>query len=350
MLSTDKLANYSNILASVEKLTHKETKADTIEALNNLSDKQLQTVNSRSDILDKILRGIECFNQKNNKSTGNFYYKDPINRIINLFSQGGYDRLINTNSNILELLISYGGNLNNFLHLNDDKFHCLIANEDFCKVLLKAGHMDDFLEISYRDTRISNENFKRYINNQDLILVCCFTSNDIGTHFTCSLRALMVNPNRNSMIDKLYSLEQQGKLYCDKKSLDLILLNLPIIKQLVCNDASGNVIETLKSYNYAKIALLLKSAQENIQQKTGMKVSFVKCPNPEEKYYSPRVDSDTLKISCITTLIKNEHELSDEKVQSFHKAVRNKSIEAQEEGKLNNPQITQAISNVQSLT
>ncbi|WP_339047032.1 hypothetical protein [Candidatus Mesenet endosymbiont of Phosphuga atrata] len=152
------------------------------------------------------------------------------------------------------------------------------------------------------------------------------------------------------MIDKLYSLEQQGGLYCNKKTLDLILLNLPIIKQLVYNDASDNVIETLQGNNYEKIKLLLKSVQENIQQKTGMEVSFIKYPNPEEKYYPPRVDSDTLKISCITTLIKNEHELSDEKIQSFHNAVRNRSIEAQEEGKLNQTQVTQAIPNVQSLT
>ncbi|XGA09041.1 MAG: hypothetical protein U0X86_001413 [Wolbachia endosymbiont of Xenopsylla cheopis] len=85
MLSTDKLTNYNNIQASIEKLTYEETKADAIEALNNLSDEQLQTVNNRSDILDKILRGIECFNQKNNNSTGNFYYKDLISEIINRF-------------------------------------------------------------------------------------------------------------------------------------------------------------------------------------------------------------------------------------------------------------------------
>ncbi|WP_339047034.1 hypothetical protein [Candidatus Mesenet endosymbiont of Phosphuga atrata] len=75
MLSTDKLTNYNNIQASVEKLTDKKIKAYIIEVLSDLSDEQLQTVNSHSDILDKILRGIEYFNKKQRSNKDLVYGK-----------------------------------------------------------------------------------------------------------------------------------------------------------------------------------------------------------------------------------------------------------------------------------
>ncbi|XGA09040.1 MAG: hypothetical protein U0X86_001412 [Wolbachia endosymbiont of Xenopsylla cheopis] len=192
--------------------------------------------------------------------------------------------------------------------------------------------MDDFLKISCCDDILSNENFKECINNQDLILVYCFTSNDIGTHFTCSLRALMVNPSRNSMIDKLYSLEQQSKLYCDKKTLDLVLLNLPIIKQLVYNDASDNVIETLRYGNYEKIELLLKQVQENIRQKVNKNINLIKCPS-ESTVHDKNLQYKIEDISLLQTYCAA-------------KLMKDRSISAE----LCQAQVTQAIPNVQSLT
>ncbi|GHM58055.1 MAG: hypothetical protein sL5_02060 [Candidatus Mesenet longicola] len=343
MLSTDKLTNYNNIQASVEKLTHEETKADAIEALNDLPDEQLQVVNSRSDILDKILRGIERYNnEERRKGESNFYSKNVIKIIVNLFSEGGYDRLINSNPNVLELLISHctyiqdsfdyppeTGNSNHFALLNDDKFRCLVTNENFCKFLLKTRHMDNFLNVSSRDTIISNENFKRCINNQDLILVYCFTNKNYSIH---PLRDLMVNPNRNSMIDKLYSLEQQSELYCDKKTLDLILLNLPIIKQMVYDDASDNVIETLRYDDYEKIELLLKSVQKNIKQEVGANIKFIKYPD-ESTFYDKNLQYKIGDISLLQTYCAA-------------KLMQDRGISAE----LYQTQVTQAISNAQSLT
>lgn len=369
MLSNDKLANYNNIQASVEKLTDEKVKVIVVEVLCELSNEELQKINDRSDILDKILRGIECFNKKNTRF---FYGKEAIQWVISPFSKGGYDRIIDVNPNVLELLISYqsptvfysfnynsfGGNWNDFSHLNDDRFHCLVKNEDFCEALLKVGHINNFLEISARDDIISNEGFKECINNQDLILVYCLTDKSSTVH---SLKDLMLSPDRDSMIGKLRSLQQQGNLRCDEETLNLILFNLPAFKQLVYSDANDDVIETLKSNNFKKIEELISRANEELLEQTvetiGKDISFKYTGEPLVK--GTKFGNNPKKLETISGMkfmeSKNQKCLMQDYGEKYseYKKLYMKYVEEkaqQRKAELNQAQVAQAIPNVQSLT
>ncbi len=267
----NKLAHYSNIQASVEKLTDEKTIKQRIKKhLNPFQDDKLRKINN----CDLKVLDIVFYNYQLNL-LNNALDSDIIDGPIKSLAQGTFDKIIDANPDVLGIMIKRDyldfNQMQTLNSLSDYKFYSLMKEVQLIDALLKIGDtsLSSFIRVLYF---ITDENFKGCINNKDLILVYCLTSKKITTN----LKNVMLCSDRNSMIDKLYELQQKGKLYCDKKSLDLILSNLPIVEQLLYNDIDGSVIETLQSGSDEEIKTLLESVQENIQQKTRSKILFIR--------------------------------------------------------------------------
>ncbi|WP_339047538.1 hypothetical protein [Candidatus Mesenet endosymbiont of Phosphuga atrata] len=363
-LITNKIDNYSNIKASVEKVKDEKMKQDAITALNRFSDEKLQKINDCSETLDVILKNMEFYNSATNDSRG----RNSIFNSIERFFFGNYSEFAGINLEIVGFIVKLNTSIPSAFYpidyneIRNKDINLILKNTGFAKFLLYERFICNFFgRINSKTNRTYDEIVNTCIENQDLLLINYLIDGHILETAYCL--------DRKSMIDKLYEIQKEGDTKWTKEKLDLMLLNSKIIQQLLYNsiDSSNKedydqfgyykyyrVVRKLKNNTYEKIKNLLESAQESIKQKIDLEVLFIRYPDPDKSekiYYSTEID--TLKMSCIAKLMENNYALlSIDNVNAFHKILMDRTIEAQKqrEAKLANPQATPAISNQQYTT
>lgn len=239
MVLENKLDNYSNIWAFIEKITDKEIRQEVEDAFTKkYTDSAIKCINNYKGIkhiLDKALEVLELLAKDKKKSLlriDDGYSPNQIQEIIWRINLLNHIMIKNKTTAINPIIFKYillcGYETTDYsIALDECKFEYLEKNKEFYEILFKTERIKEFVSIL---CKVNNETLEKWVNNQSLISIFCIMATG-----KCKLSNLL---EKSDMRCELYSLQERDLLFCCKETLSFIIQNwLRVKEKVISNDS-----------------------------------------------------------------------------------------------------------------